>query len=44
MWMLLNKLEHIRGEDVYVCEDSGVLSLVLKKNFEEQKTEQTGAI
>lgn len=44
MWMLLSKLKYIRGEDVQVCEDSGVLSLVFKKNFEEQKTEKTGAI
>lgn len=35
MWMLSSKLEHIKGEEVQVCEDSGDLSLVLKKNFEE---------
>lgn len=35
MWMLSSKLEHIKEEDVQVCEDSGDLSLVLKKNFEE---------
>lgn len=37
MWMLLSKLEYIRGEDVQVCEDSGVLSLVFKKTLKNKR-------